>query len=140
VVGALIWVIMFLPYFVNHYSYSAQRYHVFLVPMTILGVHLLGPRSGELLSLEFDPDSVLFNPRALKGLILIALPFILYLRLPTVQMIQSWTDTLLAAGVKPGRVLSIVAVGATLFLSVFAVAVFPLAFRAAENIQRPILP
>ncbi len=134
---ASIWVITFLPYFVNHMSYSSQRYHVFVVPMTILGVHLLGPRRRELLSLRFNPGLGFSSPSYLAALLLIALPFILYLRLPTMRLFQMWTDTL-DIGTNRGLSVSIVAALATLILSVVCLATFSLAFHASPRKSAPV--
>ncbi len=134
---ALIWIAVFLPYFVNHSSYSSQRYHVFLVPLTILGVHLLGPRREELLSLKLSACPGMLTPRGLSGLALVMLPFILYLRLPTMRLLKPWTDTV-PIGTKSGLSPSIVAAIATVMLSGFFVTAFPLARWASRGRSVPV--
>ena len=50
----LIWIAMILPYFVISSNDWDRRYHIFLIPTTILGVHLLGARRREPFHFKFN--------------------------------------------------------------------------------------
>jgi hypothetical protein len=132
-----IWIIMFLPYFVNRYSYSSQRYHVFLVPATILGVGLLRHRWNEELSLAFSAGSVRSVVSSLLGSLLIALPFVLYLRLPILRFLEGWMRST-QIGDHPGPSIPKLATLATFVFGALFVVIFPIAVRAFRGIRAPI--
>ena len=131
---ALICIIMFLPYFVDHYSYSGQRYHIFLVPATILGVGLLGHRRNEELSLNSNTGSYPSKLSILIGSVFIAMPFFLYLRIPIAWFLLRWTNSI-HIGDRPGLSIPAVATLATLVLGALIMMSFPFAVRALRGMS-----
>ena len=69
--------------------------------MTILGVHLLGPRRGEPFHFKFNRGSGLSKPSIIISSILIMLPLFLYLRVPIIRLIQAGTSSI-PIGTEPG--------------------------------------
>ena len=131
---ALIWIVMILPYFVICANAWDRRYHIFLVPMTILGVHLLGHRRGEPFHFKFNRGPGLSKPSIIISSILIMLPFLLYLRAPIVRLIQVETSSI-RIGEQPGLSAGAAATLATLILGVLLLLVFPLVFRVLPRMS-----
>ena len=132
---ALIWICMILPYFVISGNGADRRYHVFLVPMTILGVELLGLRRRERLHLTLRPGPGLTIPSLMVSSIAIMLPFLLYFRGALMPLIHEWTKQV-DVGTLPGLSVSAEAALATLGLSVFVVLIFPIVVQFLPQYER----
>ena len=125
---ALIWILMILPYFVISSNDWDRRYHIFLVPMTILGVHLLGTRRSEPFHFKFNRGPGLSKPSMLISSTLVMLPLILYLRAPIIPLILAGTSSI-PIGAEPGLSTGAAAALATLSLGAFVLLTFPIVFR-----------
>jgi hypothetical protein len=131
---ALIWIAAFLPYFVTNLNTADRRYYVFLVPLTILAVQVIGPRRRELLDFEQNRDPGWSALRTTVGLSLLALPPILYLRLPVVRALRLWTENI-AIGTAPGLSTPALAALATAILGLGCYPLFPLVLRALRKVR-----
>jgi Dolichyl-phosphate-mannose-protein mannosyltransferase len=131
---ALIWIAGFLPYFVTNSNGADRRFYVFLVPLTILAVHVIGPRRRELLSFERNRGLGWSIPRTTVGVSLLALPPILYLRVPVARALHPWTETL-EIGTKPGLSSTGLAALATAVLGLGCLLLSLLVFRALRKIR-----
>ncbi len=125
---AVIWILMILPYFVISVNDWDRRYHIFLVPMTILGVHLLGSRRWEPFHFKFNRGPGLSKPSILISSTLVMLPIFLYLRAPIIPLIHAGTSSL-RIGAQPGLSTGAAAALATLSLGVLVLLTFPIVFR-----------
>jgi 4-amino-4-deoxy-L-arabinose transferase-like glycosyltransferase len=126
---SLAWLAMFLPYFVLNNNGADRRYYVFLIPLTILGVHVLVRRRRELVRFDVRRRSGWAVPSIVAALILTGIPVIFYLRPPIVDWLAVLTKDI-AIGRSLGLNLQPLSALATAILVIGFLPIAPLAVRS----------
>lgn len=130
----LVWLVVLFPYFVLNNNGADRRYYVFLIPLTVLGVHALVPRRRELMRFNARRRLRWAIPSTVAGLVLSTIPPILYLRPPIVNVLQGLTKDI-TIGKTPGLSMQALAMIATVILLICFLSTAPLVVRALRGIR-----